>query len=165
MGSENPSDSLSFISWHRDSIRFIRCHNEVGIFSFFVRNYFRTRQDGHLSRVASLVIFWGNGILGASQVSRFLFLKGVSWPCANSLIATSVVKAFLPGTMAIPTILMNRGLNNTPTTLTTKTFPDVLAMIRPTCALVVVLVSSWIPKLSETSAPSANPPRSKANSH
>jgi hypothetical protein len=31
--------------------------------------------------------------------------------------------------------------------------------------LVVVLVSSWIPKLSETSAPSANPPRSKANSH
>ena len=39
------------------------------------------------------MIFWGNGILGASQVSRFLFLKGVSWPCANSLIATSVVKS------------------------------------------------------------------------
>ena len=111
------------------------------------------------------MIFWGNGILGASQVSRFLFLEGVSWPCANSLIATSVVKAFLHGTMAILTILMNRGLNNTPTTLTTKTFQDVLVMIRPTCALVVALVSSWIPKLSETSALSANPPRSKANSH
>ena len=111
------------------------------------------------------MIFWGNGILGASQVSRFLFLEGVSWPCANSLIATSVVKAFLPGTMAILTILMSRGLNITPTTLTTKTFPDVLAMIRPTYALVVALLSSWIPKLSETSALSANPPRSKANSH
>lgn len=71
----------------------------------------------------------------------FLFLEGVSWPCANSLIATSVVKAFLPGTMATLTILMNRGLNNTPTTLTTKTFQDVLVMIRPTCALVAVLVS------------------------
>ena len=98
-------------------------------------------------------------------MSRFLFLEGVSWPCANSLIATSVVKAFLPGAMAIPTILMSGGLNNTPTTLTTKTFQDVLAMIRPICVLVVVLVSSWIPKLSETSALSANPPRSKANTH
>ena len=95
----------------------------------------------------------------------FLFLEGVLWPCANSLIATSVVKAFLPGTMAILTILMSRGLNITPTTLTTKTFPDVLAMIRPTYALVVALLSSWIPKLSETIALSANPPRSKANSH
>ena len=111
------------------------------------------------------MIFWGNGILGASQVSRFLFLEGVSWPCANSLIATSVVKAFLFGAMAIPTILMSRGLNNTLTTQTTKTFQDVLVMIRPTCALVVALVSSWIPKLSETSALSANPPRSKANSY
>ena len=70
-----------------------------------------------------------------------LFLEGVSWPCANPLIATSVVKAFLHGTMAILTILMSRGLNNMPTTQTTKTFQDVLAMIRPTCALVVVLVS------------------------
>ena len=130
-----------------------------------MRNYFRKRQDGHLSRVASLVIFWGNGSLGASQVSWLLFLEGVSWPCANSLIATNVVKAFLPGTMAILTILMSRGLNITPTTLTTKTFPDVLAMIRPTYALVVALLSSWIPKLSVTSALSANPPRSKANSH
>ena len=95
----------------------------------------------------------------------FLFLEGVSWPCVDSLIATSVVKAFLPGAMAIHTILMSRGLNNTPTTLTTKTFQDVLAMIRPTYALVVALVSSWIPKLSVTSAPSANPPRSKANTH
>ena len=98
-------------------------------------------------------------------MSRFLFLEGVSWPCVDSLIATSVVKVFLHGVMAIPIILMNRGLNNTPTTLTTKTFPDVLAMIRPTYALVVALLSSWIPKLSETSALSANPPRSKANSH
>ena len=98
-------------------------------------------------------------------MSRFLFLEGVSWPCANSLIATSVVKAFLLGVMAIPTILMSRGLNNTLTTLTTKTFPDVLAMIHPTFALVVVLVSSWIPKLSEISALSANLPKSKANSH
>ena len=122
-----------------------------------MRNYFRKRQDGHLSRVASLVIFWGNGSLGASQVSWLLFLEGVSWPCANSLIATNVVKAFLPGTMAILTILMSRGLNITPTTLTTKTFPDVLVMIRPTWALVVVLVSSRIPKLSVTSALSANP--------
>ena len=130
-----------------------------------MRNYFRKRHDGHLSRVASLVIFWGNGSLGASQVSWLLFLEGVSWPCANSLIATSVVKAFLPGVMAILTILMSGGLNITPTTLTTKTFPDVLAMIHPTCALVVALLSSWIPKLSETSALSANPPRSKANSH
>ena len=95
----------------------------------------------------------------------FLFLEDVSWPCANSLIATSVVKAFPLGAMAILTILMSGGLNITPTTLTTKTFPDVLAMIRPTYALVVALVSSWIPKLSETSALSANPPRSKANSH
>jgi hypothetical protein len=31
--------------------------------------------------------------------------------------------------------------------------------------LVVALVSSWIPKLSEINALSANPPRSKANSH
>jgi hypothetical protein len=114
---------------------------------------------------ASLVIFLGNGILGASQCRVFLFLESVSWPCVDSLIATSVVKAFPLGAMAIPIILMNRGLNNTPTTLTTKTFLDVLAMIHPTCALVVVIVSSWIPKLSVTSALSANPPRSKANSH
>ena len=106
------------------------------------------------------MVFWEH--LGCLM---FLFLESVSWPCANSLIATSVVKAFLPGTMAILTILMSRGLNITPTTLTTKTFPDVLAMIRPTYALVVALVSSWIPKLSVTSALSANPPRSKANSH
>ncbi len=95
----------------------------------------------------------------------FFFLEGLSWLCANSLIATSVVKAFLLGAMAIPTILMSRGLNNTPTTLTTKTFQDVLAMIRHTCALVVALVSSWIPKLSEIRALSANLPKSKANSH
>ncbi len=95
----------------------------------------------------------------------FFFLEGLSWLGANSLIATSVVKAFLHGTMAILTILMSRGLNNTPTTLTTKTFQGVLAMIRHTCALVVALVSSWIPKLSEISALSANLPRSKANSH
>jgi len=95
----------------------------------------------------------------------FFFLEGVSWLCANSLIATSVVKVFLHGVMEIPIILMSRGLNNTPTTLTTKTFQDVLVMIRPTYALVVALVSSWIPKLSVTSALSANPPRSKANSH
>lgn len=45
-----------------------------------------------------------------------------------------------------------QGLNDTPTTLTTKTFQDVLAMIRPTSVLVVVLIFSWIPKLSETIA-------------
>ena len=33
-GFENLSDSLGFISWHSDSICFIRCHNEVGIISF-----------------------------------------------------------------------------------------------------------------------------------
>ena len=134
---------LPFAFIPKPILRFDRCSAQHIFSCLFEKEQeeYITGSFEHLSRAASLVIFWGNGILGASQVSWLLFLEGASWPCANSLIATSVVKAFLPGVMAILTILMSGGLNITPTTLTTKTFPDVLAMIRPTCALVVVLVS------------------------
>jgi len=47
------------------------------------------------------------------------------------LIALNLLKAFLPKTMAIPVILMSWGLNDTPTTLTTKTFQNVLTMFAP----------------------------------